>query len=583
MRPLLGLAKARGLSKERLQEYLQRVQLDKLEDLSERLFEMLDLKEEKLPLLILISSKMKLKEAERRIYECFRRNKRPLLVVIAGDYEENEKLKKSLENSSRLLFNTIAYALPLTDRASLYALSLAYNILEGYNFENLTPVERRIFNWYNTYLQYEIINAIYALNMRYRHRGSDFIDSLKNSRGIIKDLERMRGKQVGSQQARMLYLNAAFPLNIEFLTEILVKLKEVRDALRRFLQVLSQEGAAKINVGMDSCEELKLEVDRVVDDVVFKNIRMLTEEPAIRFCRLVRELYDRVKEDVGVDQIERLGQLVLGDVPDRITIDEFYRLIWNGVNRIEQVIGINYPEISFTILSGIFKERSGMGISFHTPDMMHRFYEITTISHLLGKIIETLNELNEKFKKYDIDLSTNRHIQVMVESLRDLTSKVSELSNYSNKISEARGNYLNIPSCLLRIALFEGLRSDRRVKSEGILHTFISNMRELNEYIGWLRTTLEHIIGNLEAMSNRAETLQMKELTKALRKDLSEVLEKRGTLCDLCRQTDYMLRNVEKLARLYEECSDKYRELRERGERIVERLRILLRSIRELT
>jgi len=589
--PLIGLVRSEKLSRENLWGHLLRITLDDVEELAEKLANIigLDLSSiENRPLILFLPSAIRVVRAEDQIYECLRRWKRPLLiVVVGGTHEENERLARELRKRNPLIFETVASILPLIDRASLYALSLIYNIKRNYNFEELTPVERRIFKWYNEYLRFEIGNAIQELvRSKYKGRSFYFDRLLENSHEIIGLLSRRRGSGVGKQQAHMFYLNAAFPRNIDILAEILEKLNEIRRELKEFLQILSSEGRAIVSRNREAPEEELVIEDpsKLVDELVFQKIKMLTDRSGISFVNNVKKLHDSLSRDLRDEHIDSISKLILDELPDVLLMKDFYNLIWTSVGRIEWLMGQSAPEVAFAIFSEILRRRCDVKV-FISRDVEYWFdNELRKISQRsLADILRSLREVDSELRqRYGLKFLDCYNIDKLSNSLNALIDSLSKLRRHGDTIKKIieDSKCPSLSKCLLYLTLWEGLKSsDGKVKSDGILNLFTSNIVSIYNYVDWLRSVLDKICGNLRKLSDLEDELKdmlmVEKLKEAIINDLRFTVEK-GTLYDLCVNLEFICKEVEKLKDFHEKYKYRIGKARSMAASILEKAQRLL-------
>jgi len=575
LQPLIGFAKA--VTSEELYSRLAWFNWDDIRKVSEHiLFEVLDFRrwiqgrEEEIPLLLIVSSKMDLHRLEELLFECIRREERPILMMLTGNYDENQKLDRTLKSNYSLFFSTVTSTLLLSERESLYALSLLYNILKGKNFEELSPVEKRTFYWYNNILRSLIAEACYRLLRKYSSRTHEYSTTLKKTSELADTLRKGRGRQVGSGQAIVFYLNAAFPENIRVLIDTLQQFSSIREQLRRLLRALRLAGA---DIGDFE----------TIEDELFKDISLLTKHPAISFLKHIEELYSKAENEVGIDQLDCIAKLLSRDMSNRMDIESFYHFIANSHSKISWLIG-DLPEVSYALLSGALNKLDKIHeitVKFYSPAIKYRLYDLESLTYTLADLRKRLEEvINALSDRYDIDISKNKCIQDLMDNLKKLIDKINKLLNYYNKIEglkteEILTNDLSIQASLLRITLFDGLKfKSRRMVSEGILSTFISNIKNLD--LSWLNNSVNEILGELRVIGEELsrDMPNKKELLNAIKDDLRGVAT--NTLSALCTRITSISENVKRISKLYEEYEDRIEELRRMAEEYISRISALV-------
>jgi len=576
LQPLIGLAK--GIPPGELYNWLARLSWEEFREVSEHiLFEVLGFKKEAfekgVPLLLIASSRM-LHKLDDLLFESIRREERPILVVLAGNYDENQRLDASLKRKYRLFFNTVASTLLLSERESLYLLSLAYNVLKGQDFEKLSPAERRAYSWYNNILKLLIGRAYYG--MPYESRVLNYFTSLKGTYKIAEWLKNNKERQVGRGRALVFYLNAAFPQNIKKLVDIIRQLSNVREKLEKLLKVLRSAGA-------------DIEDVRAVVDETFRDISLLTRSSAASFLKRVEELYSRAEIEVGSDQLDYLAKLLSSYVRGRMDIDSFYEAMTFGYKKIRWIVGgLADPEVTYVLLSGAL-ERLGRThdpiITFYSPAMRVQLQKINELSRnlerLRRRLYEVIEELNDK---YGVDLSTNKLIQELMSSMKESADEVNRLVRYCSEAKESALNDLGVADSLLRIALLEGLKrfEGRGIVSEGILKVFANNLENLRGHLAWLNLTIDKIIGGLRIIEEglTAEIPEKEELVENIKKDLEDAAKPpQGTLNDLCSCVASVAESVRQISKLCEEYDESIGELRQVAEELINRLNALAEEV----
>jgi len=582
--PLIGLVKSEKISREELQKYLLNVKTNEMRKLAEMLIKIvgLEVKESKKYSVLFLPSTMDVKSAEDRVYECLRKWNHPLLVVVVGGtYEENEKLARLLRDRNKLIFETEVSTLPLIDRASLYVLSLLYNIGKGYNFSELTPIEEKIFKWYNEHLKFELGNAIYELESKYKNRSLYFDYLLQNSREKIESLSKSRGKVVGEQQARMLYLNAAFPHNIYVITEILEKLNEIKQAIREFLRIWSEENRAMVNRGKGGNEELFAKEPSELVEELFEDIKMLTERGAISFVKSIKDLCDSLHRDLTNEHLDCITKLVLSNLPNRLSMNDFYNLVWEGEYWIEQLMGRSSPEVAFTILSEILKRKCNLEI-FIPGDIESQFIRLRiSTSQRLIEIAKDLNQVNKELNRlFGLEFPDYHNVKKLNNSLNILIEKFNKLIEYKNVIKKVidHSECPALSKLLLHVVLYEGLKDKSgKKKSDGILSIFASNIENICKYLDQLRSILDNIRGYLRKLDDlEDEDIPMiDKLKEAIINDLRFAIEEKGTLYDLCDSLESISKEIDVLKNIHEEYRSKAEEVRKLSKSILEKVRLL--------
>jgi len=451
-------------------------------------------------------------------------------------------------------------------------LSLIYDILEGQSFEKLPPTERRVYEWFNNILKFLIGREYYDLLNKYELRTFRCYSSLKEAREEIEALRESRGRQVGSGQALVFYLNAAFPQNIDRLINVAQGLSSMREELEVLLREL------QINLNEDFDESKVLEN-------IFEGIGLLTRKPAISFLERVKEL--KVLNNIGSNQLDFLARLLSNYIKNRMDVNSFQEAMARMHEKIGWLVGDADPELTYTLLSGVLAELE------HIYDPIITFYsaikikliDLTRIFHQLidlkDKISKMVKELNDE---YGIDISKKFIIQGLLKSLESSAEKLNELIKYC-ETPDATSNNLNISSTLLRIALFEELRrfKGQGSVSEGILKTFSNNLQQhLLKYLTKLSNMIDEIEGRLREMKEELsiEILEKEELIKAIKSDLEEASKPPRSLAYLSDALEELTKRVRKISKQYEEYEEHIEELRRNAEDLINRLSSLAGEVK---
>jgi uncharacterized protein YoxC len=530
--PTLGEARKEG-NVQKLYDEVDKLldDLNKMNEYSKYIKHILNLSELKESLMFVYPSKAKEKEIRKAVLEYFEKTREQIIVLLVGPEKNSEELMK--EFSKSMLFKTIACAVPLTERAAIYLASLIYNLEYNRHYiEELAQgsgkvdkLDERVFKWYNDLLRMQILEA--QREMRDRDKILD-----ENILTLIRDIHEARGKEIGSQQAYLFYLNAAFPENIKHLIKVIERLNNTRESYSKLINIISREIYPEV-----------LDVGKVLDEEIFSDLRLLCTSGK-RFLDRVIKLNDEiVKTKSLMNLILEISDLLPSY--DTIVVSQRFiedviqteRLIQDYIAKSSE-LGDPVEDLAFILVSHILSRRYLTVqpiLPNNVPIRMKSF-----ITDLVDPMIGALNNIETSLKSLGIDISNKTSlIRSVLESIKDNINGLRELAQIEENAARAG---MKAKDFLLRLSLIDGIRfseEKRRKGTRGFLSIFTENISKYDIYIRSLRDKIKSIEKSLEDLENiikeikgQAKLLERANITyddlmRGIKSDLSLVSELR--------------------------------------------------------
>ncbi|MCC6003697.1 MAG: hypothetical protein LM590_05085 [Thermofilum sp.] len=494
--------------------------LDEMNKYSTKIKNILNLSELKESLMFVYPSKAREKEIRRAVLEYFKKTKERIIVLLVGPERNSEELMKELSKS--MLFKTIAYAAPLTERAALYLASLLYNLAHEESYveelarggEKVDKLDRRVFEWYNYLLRVQINEA------QRKMRDRDKILN-ENILKLIESVHEAKGREIGSQQAYLFYLNAAFPENNNYLIEVIKRLENVRESYEKLINIMSREIYPE---GLD--------VNKILDEELFSDLRLL--------CTSGEKFLNRVtKLNNEIAKIESLFNLISEInylMPSYDTVVDSKRFIENIVQTArlikeiilkssEYVSEIIIEDLAYILISHILKGRDLIvqpTVRNEIPIKMKSF-----IINFINPTIVVLDKMEISFKNLGIDItSRTNQIRSALHSLMDNINSLREIAQIEEEIG------MKVREYLLRLSLVDGIKFEERRQvrgTKGFLNVFVENIFNYDKYIRLLKEKIEDIEKSLEDLENAIkevkDQLRLLEFTNITYDELMESIK----------------------------------------------------------
>ena len=529
--PTLGEARKEG-NVQKLYDEVNKLldELNKMNEYSKYIKHILNLSELKESLMFVYPSKAKEKEIRKAVLEYFEKTREQIIMLLVGPEKNSEELMEELSKS--MLFKTIAYAVPLPERAAIYLASLIYNLEYNRHYiEELAQgsgkvdkLDERVFKWYNDLLRMQILEA--QRKMRDKDKILD-----ENILTLIRDIHVARGKEIGSQQAYLFYLNAAFPENIKHLIKVIEHLNNTRESYSKLINIISREIYPEV-----------LDVGKVLDEEIFKDLKLLCTSGK-RFLDRVIKLNDEIiKTKSLMNLILEISDLLPSY--DTIVVSQRFiedviqteRLIQDCITKSSE-LGDPVEDLAFILVSHILSRRDLTVqpiLPNNVPIRMKSF-----ITDLVDPMIGALNNIETSLKSLGIDISNKTSlIRSTLKSIKDNINGLRELAQIEENATRAG---MKVKDFLLRLSLIDGVRfseEKRRKGTGGFLSIFTENIFNYDIYIRSLRDKiksieksledLENIIKEIKEIEDQAELLERAnitydELMRGIQRDLSLV------------------------------------------------------------
>jgi anion-transporting ArsA/GET3 family ATPase len=468
--------------------------LDELDKYSKKIKNILNLSSKE-SLMFVYPSKARKKEIRRAVLEYFKKTKERIIVLLVGPEKNSEELMKELGDS--MLFKTIAYAAPLTERAAVYLASLLYNLAHEESYieelargsEKVDKLDRSVFEWYNYLLRVQINEA--QIKMRDRDKILD--EDILNS---IESILEAKGREVGSLQAYLFYLNAAFPENINYLDKIIEYLKNTRKSYEELIKIISREIYPE---GLD--------VRKVLDDELFSDINLICDYGR-RFLKRVTDLNSKIEKTDGLRNLINEISDLMSFLDTIVYSDKFIDNVNQAANLVKDIIVKSSENVSesiakdlaYILISHILKGKD-LDIQPNTinevPIKLNNF-----IAGFIYPAIRALDRVERPLKNFEVDISYR--ISEISDALQSLMKNINDLKELA-RIKEETGMKVKVKECLLRLSLIDGIRLEggRQAKStKGFLSAFVENIYNHDEYIRSFKEKIENIEKSLEKFEN---------------------------------------------------------------------------------
>jgi hypothetical protein len=530
--PEFGAAK--GVSVKELYDEVDKLldDLDEMNRYSTKVKNILNLSALKEVLMFVYPSKAREKEIRRAVLEYFKKTKERIIVLLVGPEKNSEELMEELSKS--MLFKTIAYAAPLTERAAIYLASLLYNLARDESYveelarggEKVDKLDKGVFEWYNYLLRVQINEA----QIKMRERGKILDEDILNSIGSILEA---KGREIGSLQAYLFYLNVAFPENIKYLDKVIECLKNAKKSYEELIKIISREIYPE---GLD--------VRKVLDDELFSDINLICDYGR-RFLTRVTDLSNKIKETEGLRNLidEISGLLSFHDAI--VDSDKFIDNVNQIANLVKDIIMKSSEYISesiakdlaYILVSHILKEKD-FDIQPNTinevPIKLNNF-----IAGFINPAIRALDRVERSLKNFEVNIS--RRISEIRSTLQNLMKDINDLKELA-RVREGIGMKVKVKECLLRLSLIDGIRLEggRQARgTKGFLNVFVENIFNHDEYIRSLREKIENLEKSLEKLENVIREIEDQsrlleianvtydELMESIKYDLSSLSEMR--------------------------------------------------------
>ncbi|MCC6005992.1 MAG: hypothetical protein LM590_16765, partial [Thermofilum sp.] len=530
--PTFGAAK--GVSVKELYDEVDKLldDLDEMNRYSTKVKNILNLSALKEALMFVYPSKAREKEIRRAALEYFKKTKERIIVLLVGPERNSEELREELSKST--LFKTIAYAVSLPERAAIYLASLLYNLARDESYveelarggEKVDKLDKGVFEWYNYLLRVQINEA----QIKMRDRGKILDEDILNSIGSILEA---KGREVGSLQAYLFYLNAAFQENINYLDKVIECLKSARKSYEELIKIISREFYPE---GLD--------VRKVLDDELFSDINLICDYGR-RFLKRVTDLSNKIEETEGLRNLidEISGLLSLHDTI--VDSDKFIDNVNQIANLVKDIIMKSSEYISesiakdlaYILVSHILKEKD-FDIQPNTinevPIKLNNF-----IAGFINPAIRALDRVERSLKNFEVNIS--RRISEIRSTLQNLMKDINDLKELA-RVREGIGMKVKVKECLLRLSLIDGIRLEggRQARgTKGFLNVFVENIFNHDEYIRSLREKIENLEKSLEKLENVIREIEDQsrlleianvtydELMESIKYDLSSLSEMR--------------------------------------------------------
>jgi len=469
--------------------------LDELDKYSTKVKNILNLSALKESLMFVYPSKARKKEIRRAVLEYFKKTKERIIVLLVGPEKNSEELMKELGDS--MLFKTIAYAAPLTERAAVYLASLLYNLAHEESYieelargsEKVDKLDRSVFEWYNYLLRVQINEA--QIKMRDRDKILD--EDILNSIGSILEA---KGREVGSLQAYLFYLNAAFPENINYLDKVIEYLKNTRKSYEELIKIISREIYPE---GLD--------VRKVLDDELFSDINLICDYGR-RFLKRVADLNSKIEKTESLRNLINEISDLMSFLDTIVYSDKFIDNVNQTANLVKDIIvkSSEYvsesiiKDLAYILISHILKGKD-LDIQPSTinevPIKLNNF-----IAGFIYPAIRALDRVERSLKNFEVDISYR--ISEISGALQSLMKNINDLKELA-RIREETGMKVKVKEYLLRLSLIDGIRLEggRQAKStKGFLSAFVENIFNHDEYILSLKEKIENIEKSLEKFEN---------------------------------------------------------------------------------
>jgi len=544
--PTFGAAK--GVSVKELYDEVDKLldDLDELDKYLTKVKNILNLSALKEGLMFVYPSIAREKEIRRAVLEYFKKTRERIIVLLVGPERNSEELMEKLSKS--MLFKTIAYAVPLPERAAIYLASLLYNLTRNESYvEELVrgseEVDKEAFEWYNYLLRVQINEA----QIKMKDRSKILNEDILNSIGSILEA---KGREVGSLQAYLFYLNAAFPENINYLDKVIECLKNTRKSYEELIKIISREIYPE---GLD--------VGKVLDDELFSDINLICDYGR-RFLKRVADLNSKIEETEGLrNLIDEISGLM--SFHDAIVYsDKFIDNVNQAANLVKDIIVKSSEYISesivkdlaYILISHILKGND-LDIQPSTinevPIKLNNF-----IAGFIYPAIRALDRVERSLKNFEVDISYR--ISEIRSALQSLMKNINDLKELA-RIREEMGMKVKVKECLLRLSLIDGIRLEggRQARgTKGFLNVFVENIFNHDEYIRSLREKIENIEKSLEKLENVIREIEDQsrllenanitydELMESIKYDLSLLSEMRIYEMDQYIENTYEIINT---------------------------------------
>ena len=544
--PTFGAAK--GVSVKELYDEVDKLldDLDELDKYLTKVKNILNLSALKEGLMFVYPSIAREKEIRRAVLEYFKKTRERIIVLLVGPERNSEELMEKLSKS--MLFKTIAYAVPLPERAAIYLASLLYNLTRNESYvEELVrgseEVDKEAFEWYNYLLRVQINEA----QIKMKDRSKILNEDILNSIGSILEA---KGREVGSLQAYLFYLNAAFPENINYLDKVIECLKNTRKSYEELIKIISREIYSE---GLD--------VGKVLDDELFSDINLICDYGR-RFLKRVADLNSKIEETEGLrNLIDEISGLM--SFHDAIVYsDKFIDNVNQAANLVKDIIVKSSEYISesivkdlaYILISHILKGND-LDIQPSTinevPIKLNNF-----IAGFIYPAIRALDRVERSLKNFEVDISYR--ISEIRSALQSLMKNINDLKELA-RIREEMGMKVKVKECLLRLSLIDGIRLEggRQARgTKGFLNVFVENIFNHDEYIRSLREKIENIEKSLEKLENVIREIEDQsrllenanitydELMESIKYDLSLLSEMRIYVMDQYIENTYEIINT---------------------------------------
>ncbi|MCC6005798.1 MAG: hypothetical protein LM590_15770, partial [Thermofilum sp.] len=530
--PEFGAAK--GVSVKELYDEVDKLldDLDEMNRYSTKVKNILNLSTLKEVLMFVYPSKAREKEIRRAVLEYFKKTKERIIVLLVGPERNSEELMKELSKS--MLFKTIAYAVSLPERAAIYLASLLYNFARDESYveelarggEKVDKLDRRVFEWYNDLLRVQINEA----QIKMRDGGKILDEDILNSIGSILEA---KGREVGSLQAYLFYLNVAFPENINHLGKVIECLKNTRKSYEELIKIISREIYPE---GLD--------VRKVLDDELFSDINLICDYGR-RFLGKVTDLNSKIEKTEGLRNLINEISNLISFLDTIVYSDKFIDNVNQAANLVKDIImkssGYVYKDaaedLAYILISHILKGKD-LDIQPNTinevPIKLNNF-----IAGFISPAIRALDRVERSLKNFEVDISYR--ISEIRNALQNLMKDINDLKELA-RVREETGMKVKVKECLLRLSLIDGIRlgGGRQAKgTKGFLNVFVENIFKHDKYIRSLREKIENIEKSLEKLENVIKEIENKsrllensnitynELMESIKYDLSLLSEMR--------------------------------------------------------